>query len=105
VSSAPHLDPAARARALLAEAYTELIGASKVAVGDDGKTLLGAAAAIDLAVELLTPPTPDAAFAANSCREALELANSTRAYASGGNIAKLLDGGRDKVAAALKLLS
>lgn len=105
MSNAPSLDTAARARLLLAAAYTELVSASKVAVGDDGKTLLGAAAAVDLAVELLTPPTADVSFAASSCREALELAKTTRAYAAGGNIAKLIDAGRDKLAAVLELLS
>jgi hypothetical protein len=97
-------DTTAQARAILATAYTELVAASKVAVGDDGRTLLGAAAAVDLAVEALTPPDADTAMAVSSCREALELTNATRAYAQGGNIAKLLDPAKKKVADALKIL-
>ena len=94
----------AEARVILATAYTELTAAAKVAVGDDGGTLLAAAAAVDLAVELLTPPDADVALAANSCLEALHLAGQTRAYAQGGNIANLLEPAKQKVAHALKLL-
>lgn len=88
----------------MATAFAELTAASKVAVGDDGRTLLAAAAAVDLAVELLTPPDTDAATAANSCREALDLASQTREYAQGGNIANLLEPAKRKVEQALKLL-
>jgi hypothetical protein len=97
-------DAAAQTRATLATAYTELVAAAKVAVGDDGKILLGAAAAVDLAVEMLTPPDTDAAMAAQSCREALELTRSTRSYAQGGNIAKALDPAKQKLEDALKAL-
>jgi len=105
LTTTPTKDSAAEARAALATAYTELLAASKVAVGDDGRTLISAAAAVDLAVELLTPPDPDAAMAANSCREALELVKQTRSYAQGGNIANLLDPARQKIEGALKTLS
>ena len=104
MSNAPTKDAAAQARTALATAYTELLAASKVAVGEDGKTLIVAAAAVDLAVELLTPPDPDAAMAANSCREALELLGKTSSYAQGGNIANLLDPARKKLEDPLKLL-
>jgi len=97
-------DAAARAKVTLAAAYTELVAASKIAVGDDGKTLLAAAAAADLAVELLTPPDIDAAMASASCREALELTRGTRSYAQGGTIAKTLDPAKQKLESALKLL-
>lgn len=97
-------DAAAQARATLTAAYTELGTASKVAVGDDGKSLLAAAAAVDLAVELLTPPDIDAAMASASCREALELTRGTRSYAQGGTIAKALEPAKQKLESALKLL-
>jgi len=97
-------DAAAQARATLAAAYTELVAASKVAVGDDGRGLLAAAAAVDLAVELLTPPDFDPAMASGSCREALELTRGTRSYAQGGTIAKALDPAKQKLESALKLL-
>jgi len=97
-------DVAARAKATLAAAYTELVAASKVAVGDDGKALLAASAAVDLAIELLTPPDTDAAMASGSCREALELTRSTRSYAQGGTIAKALDPAKQKLEDALELL-
>jgi len=89
---------------MLAAAYTELSAASKVVVGDDGRTLLAAAAAVDLAVEMLTPPDTDAAMAAQSCREALQLAQTTRSYAQGGNIANVLDPAKQKLTDALKML-
>jgi hypothetical protein len=95
---------AARARAMLQDAYTELVAGSKVAVGDDGRILLAAAAAVDLAVELLTPPDADAAMASGSCREALELTRRTRSYAQGGSIANVLDPAKQKLESALKLL-
>jgi hypothetical protein len=104
VTNAPSQDPAAQIRATLAAAYTELIAASKVAVGEDGKTLLGVAAAVDLAVESLIPPAPDRALASSSCREALSLLEKTRTYAQGGNIAKLLDPARAKIEAMLSAL-
>jgi hypothetical protein len=97
-------DAAARAKTTLAVAYTELVAASKVAVGDDGRSLLAAAAAVDLAVELLTPPDIDTAMASGSCREALELTRSTRSYAQGGTIAKALDPAKQKLEDALELL-
>lgn len=89
---------------MLATAYTELTAASKVVVGDDGRTLLAAAAAVDLAVEMLTPPDTDAATAAQSCREALTLTQTTRSYAQGGNIANVLDPAKQKLSDALKML-
>jgi hypothetical protein len=67
--------------------------------------LLGAAAAIDVAVESLTPPSPDVALAMSSCREALELMSTTRAYAQGGTIANSLDAAKRKVELALKTLA
>jgi hypothetical protein len=100
----PSNEIAAAARAVLATAYAELVAASKVVVGDDGKTLLAAAAAVDLAVEMLTPPDTDAATAGQSCREALELVQTTRSYAQGGNIANVLDPAKQKLADALKML-
>jgi hypothetical protein len=103
--STPSPDSTAKARAVLADAYTEMVAASKVAVGDDGQTLLGAAAAIDLAVEFLTPPAAEVALAAGSCREALALVSNTRSYAPGGNIANLLDPARKKLDDALRLLA
>jgi hypothetical protein len=93
----------APARALLESAYKELMAASKVAVGDDGATLMAAAAALDVAVESLMPGAPDLDLARASCQEALALAHRTRAYAQGGNIANVLDPARHKLAEALKL--
>jgi hypothetical protein len=104
LSATPKHDTAALAKSALTHAYEGLVAASKVAVGDDGRTLLMAAAAVDLAIEHLTPPTPDAASAADSCREAQHLLDNTRAYASGGNIAQTLDVGRHKLDEALRLL-
>jgi hypothetical protein len=101
----PPNDSAAQARAMLAAAYKDLLAASKVAVGDDGGTLLGAAAAIDVAVECLTPPNTDTPLAMSSCREALELTSKTRTYAQGGNIANSLDAAKRHVADALKILA
>jgi hypothetical protein len=104
LSATPKHDAAARAKAALTTSYDGLVAASKVAVGDDGRTLLMAAAAVDLAIEHLTPPTPDTAAAAGSCQEAHALLGKTRAYAPGGSIAVVLDGGRQKLDDALKLL-
>jgi hypothetical protein len=104
LSANPKHDAAAHAKTTLAAAYQGLVAASKVAVGDDGRTLLMAAAAVDLAIEHLTPPTTDAASAASSCREAHALLANTRAYAPGGNIAVALDAGRQKLDEALLLL-
>jgi hypothetical protein len=104
LSATPQHDTAARAKAALTTSYQGLVAASKVAVGDDGRVLLMAAAAVDLAIEHLTPPTPDAASAVSSCREARALLGKTRAYAPGGNIAVVLDAGRQKLDEALKLL-
>lgn len=95
---------AAPARALLESAYKELLAAAKVAVGDDGATLMAAAAAIDVAVESLMPGAADLELARASCREALELARNTRAYAQGGSIANVLEPARQKLAAALQAL-
>lgn len=92
------------ARALLEIAYKELLAAAKVAVGDDGATLMAAAASTDVAVESLLPSAPELGLASASCREALDLASRTRAYAPGGSIANLLDPARQKLADALKLL-
>ena len=95
---------AAPARALLETAYKELLAASKVAVGDDGATLMAAAAAVDVAVESLMPGAPDLDLARASCQEAFELARNTRAYAQGGSIANVLEPARQNLAKALKLL-
>jgi hypothetical protein len=97
-------DNAAPARALLEIAYKELLAASKVAVGDDGATLMAAAAAVDVAVESLMPGAPDLGLARASCQEAFELARNTRAYAQGGSIANALEPARQNLAKALKLL-
>lgn len=105
MSSSPSFDKAAVARTALADAYTSFVAASKVVVGDDGRILLAAAAAIDLAVELLTPPMAETDLAARSCREAILLTSKTRSYAAGGNIANLLDPARKKLDDALRLLS
>jgi hypothetical protein len=97
-------DSSADVRAILETAYKELLAASKVAVGDDGQTLMAAAAAVDVAVEALMPPHAEPELAASSCREALELARQTRTYAQGGNIANALDPARRKLEDSLKLL-
>ena len=104
MSANPKQDAAAHARATLAAAYQGFVTAAKVAVGDDGRTLLMAAAAVDLAIEHLTPPAADPAAAAGSCREAHALLNTTRAYAPGGNIAVVLDAARRKLDEALDVL-
>jgi hypothetical protein len=104
LSANPTHDAVVHARATLAAAYQAFIAAAKVAVGDDGRTLLMAAAAVDLAIEHLTPPSPDPTSAASSCREAHTLLANTRAYAPGGNIAMALDAGRQKLDEALDLL-
>lgn len=96
---------AARARLALASAYESFVAGRKVAVGDDGRTLSMAAAAIDLAIELLSPPAPELALAAGSCKEAAELLAQTRAYAPGGSIAIVVDPGKRKLEEALALLS
>ncbi len=105
LTDAPIEDSAAEARTLLATAHSELVMASKVAVGNDGKTLLGAAAAAELAAECLMPPNADTATAESSCREALGLAKETRSYAQGGTIANLLDPAKEKLERALEILS
>ena len=99
-------DPAPRARAELDAAHADLTAASKKAIGDDGKMFFGVAAAIELAVECLTPPSSDPALAAQSCREALELAKLTRAHAQGSssNAGNLLEQAKKRIASALKLL-
>jgi hypothetical protein len=97
-------DAAAAARLALAAAYEGLVAASKVAVGDDSRTLLMAAASVDLAIEYLTPPAPDTAAALDSCDEARALIGTTRAYAPGGNIAIALDAGQQQLDEALRLL-
>jgi len=97
-------DTAARAKAALTAAHEGLVAGSKVAIGDDGRTLLMAAAAVDLAIEHLTPPAADLVSAAASCREAGDLVGTTRAYAPGGTIALVLDAGRRNLDEALKLL-
>lgn len=104
MSATPKHDAAAAARVALAASYEGLIAASKVAVGNDSRTLLMAAASVDLAIEHLTPPAPDIASAVASCREAFALIGETRAYAPGGNIARALDAGRQKLDDALRLL-
>jgi hypothetical protein len=95
---------AAQARALLETAYKELLAAAKVVVGDDGPTLLSAAAAVDVAVECLVPPQVELALATSSCRDAIAQARATRSYAQGGSIANLLDPARRKLDEALALL-
>ena len=104
MSANPRHDAATHAKVALTASYEGLVAASKVAVGDDGRTLLMAAAAVDLAIEHLSPPAPDTDSAAGSCREARDLLGTTRAYASGGNIARVLDQGRQKLDEAIDLL-
>jgi hypothetical protein len=96
---------AAPARALLESAYKELLAAAKVAVGNDGATLMAAAAAIDVAIESLMPGAADLDLARATCREALEHARNTRAYAQGGSIANVLEPARRKLTEALQALS
>ncbi|HZF27573.1 MAG TPA: hypothetical protein VE907_00505 [Gammaproteobacteria bacterium] len=76
-------DPTAPARAELEAAHSDLAVARKKAIGDDGKILLAAAAAIELAIEYLTPPHTERALAAQSCREAVALMKITRAHGQG----------------------
>jgi hypothetical protein len=99
-------DIAARARASLEAAHADLEAASKKAIGDDVKIFFGAAAAIELAIEYLTPPHTDAAPAAQSTREALELLKLTRAQKQGSssNAGMLLEQALRKIEAGLKLL-
>ena len=100
-------DPLKQARDALAKAHVDVTAATQRTVGDDGKAFLGAAAALDLAVECLMPPHPDSALAAESCHEALELLKVTRAYAqreSGGPMAKVLDETTKRIDGAVKLL-
>ncbi len=104
---APSIDLNQQARDALGAARTDLAAASKRGVGDDGKIFFGAAAAIDVAVEFLTPPHVDRALAAQSCHEALALARLTRAYAtreSGGSNASLLEHATKNMEGALKAL-
>ncbi len=89
----------------MTSAYESLVAAKKVVVGDDGRTLVMAAAAVDLAIECLSPPALDLALAAGSCREAYDLVASTRAYAPGGSIAVAMEPGKRKLEEALSLLS
>jgi hypothetical protein len=105
MTNASATDRAARARALLDAAYTELVAAAKVVVGDDARLLLTAASSVDLTVEALTPPGVDVALARGSCNEALGLAHQTRAYAQGGTIANALEPARKKIEDALALLT
>jgi len=105
LSATSEHDTAAQAKAALISAYESLVAARKVAVGDDGRTLLMAAAAVDLAIEFLSPPAPDLALAAGSCKEAQELVGKTRAYAPGGSIAIVVDPGKRKLEEALALLA
>jgi hypothetical protein len=81
------------------------VAAKKVVVGDDGRTLMMAAAAVDLAIECLSPPAPDFTLAAGSCQEAYDLVAKTRDYAQGGSIAMVMDPGKRKIEEALSLLS
>lgn len=105
MSAKPEHDTAALAKAALTSAYESLVAAKKVAIGDDGRTLMMAAAAVDLAIECLSPPSTDLALAAGSCREAFMLVGKTRAYAPGGSIALVVDPGKRKLEEALALLS
>jgi hypothetical protein len=105
LSANPEQDAAARARAALTSAYESLVAAKKVVVGDDGRTLMMAAAAVDLAIECLSPPSIDLPLAAGSCQEAYALVAKTRAYAPGGSIAMVVDPGKQKIEEALSLLS
>jgi hypothetical protein len=98
-------DTAAQAKAALTSAYESFVAARKVAIGDDGRTLMMAAAAVDLAIEFLSPPAPDLALAAGSCKEAQGLVDQTRAYAPGGSIAIVVDPGKRKLEEALALLA
>jgi hypothetical protein len=76
-------DPTAPVRAELEAAHADLGAARKKAIGDDGKIFLAAAAAIELAIEYLTPPDTERALAAQSCREAIALLKITRAHGQG----------------------
>jgi hypothetical protein len=107
MKDAASTDPAKQARDALAAAYADLTVASKRGIAEDGKILFGAAAAIDVAVELLMPPNEDRESAAQSCQEALKLVKLTRAYAqrdAGGSVAQVLDAAMKRIADALKLL-
>jgi len=100
-------DPVKQARDALGVAHADLTAATKRAIGDDGKILFGAASAIDLAVEFVTPPNTDRTAAAQNCREALKLVKVTRAYAqreSGGDMAKVLDRATKSIEGAVKFL-
>jgi len=84
VAEAP-LDPATNARAELDLALADLNSASKKAIGEDGRIFVAAAAALELAIEALTPPNAERALAAQSCREALALLKITRAHRGGAS--------------------
>jgi hypothetical protein len=72
-------------RAELEATRADLDAASKKAIGDDGRIFLAAAAAVDLAIEALTPPNAESALAAQSCSEALTLLKITRAHRGGSS--------------------
>jgi hypothetical protein len=103
----PSTEPATRLRDLLATAHADLSAVSKRAIGDDGRILFGAAAALDVAVEAVMPPNVDRVLAAQSCEEALKLVKVTRAHEqreSGGAIAQSLAQATRKIEDALKLI-
>jgi len=107
MKDAPSTESARQIRDLLSAAHADLSAVSKRAIGDDGRILFGAAAAVDLAVESLMPPNVDRELAAQSCEEALKLAKVTRAYEqreSGGSIAQALAQAMKKIEDALKLV-
>jgi hypothetical protein len=108
MKDAPSTDPVKLARDALGTAYADLTAAMKRALAEDSKIFFGAGAAVDLAVESLLPPHLDTVLAAQSCREALELVTTTRAYAtraSGGSMATLLEDTNKRIEYALKLLA
>jgi hypothetical protein len=78
-------DPTAQVRAELEAAHSDLNAAAKKAIGDDGRIFMAAAAALELAIESLTPPSTESALAAQSCREALALLKVSRAHGQGGS--------------------
>jgi hypothetical protein len=107
MAEAPSTDPIKQARDALVAAHADLIAASKRGVVDDGKIFFGAAAAVDVAVECLIPPSVDRELAAQNCDEALKVAKMTRAYAqreAGGSNAQLLDNALKNMELALKLI-
>jgi hypothetical protein len=107
MADAPSTEAVKQVRDLLSAVHADVSAISKRAIGDDGRILFGAAAAIDVAVEALMPPEVDRELAAQSCEEALKLIKLTRAYGqrdSGGSISQALMLAMQKLADVLKLV-